>query len=186
VHSAEEWVAATGDSVVQREYARLQRVLRQIDPVFHRTVVRQRILFAEESEKDVAREAQIAVLLTPGCAQGRPLRALSVLGNDSKFFERHRAIVIPLLDARFDELVSDLGLETFLGAPEEGITGCLSCVWQLVCCRLINSEFGRPSCVRLLCQVHTSWSSRTNSVCTSCRGLPTLSPCWAQVSTWNG
>jgi hypothetical protein len=120
VHSADEWVAATGDSVVQREYARLQRVLRQIDPVFHRTVVRQRILFAEESEKDVARAAQIAVLLTPGCAQGRPLRALSVLGNNSKFFERHRTIVVPLLDARFEGQVSDLGLETFLGAPEEG------------------------------------------------------------------
>jgi len=120
VHSADEWVAATGDSAVQREYARLRSILREIDPIFHRTVVRQCSLFVEEGEKDVVRAAQLAMLLAPGCAQGRPLRALSVLGNDSKFFERHRAIVIPLLDARFDGQVSDLGLETFLGAPDEG------------------------------------------------------------------
>jgi hypothetical protein len=118
--SPKEWVAATADPTVQREYATLQRLLHETAPVLHRTLVRQRNLFAEEAEKDVIRAAQIAIHLTPGCAQGRPLRALSVLGSDTKFFERHRRILIPLLDARFDGQVTDLGLEAFLGAPEEG------------------------------------------------------------------
>jgi hypothetical protein len=118
--SAKEWVAATADRGVQREYATLQRLLDETDPILHRTLVRQRSLFAEESEQDVIRAGQIAVHLTPGCAQGRPLRALSILGTDTKFFERHRRMMIELLDARFDGQVTDLGLEAFLGAPEEG------------------------------------------------------------------
>ena len=105
---------------MQREYATLQRLLREADPIFHRTLVRQRNVFIEESEENVIRAAQIAMHLEPGCAQGRPLRALSILGTDTKFFERHRRIMIELLDARFDGQVADLGLEAFLGAPEEG------------------------------------------------------------------
>jgi len=120
LRSAIEWTAAAAEPTVQREYAVLQRLLHEIDPVFHRTLVRQRNLFGEENEKDVTRAAQIALHLKPGCAQGRPLRALSILGNDTKFFERHRRIIIPLLDARFDGQVTDLGLEAFLGAPDEG------------------------------------------------------------------
>ena len=118
--SPKEWVTATADRGVQREYATLQRLLQNTQPIFHRTLVRQRNLFAEESEQAVVRAAQIAMHLAPGCAQGRPLRALSVLGTDTKFFERHRRIMIDLLDARFDGQLTDLGLEAFLGAPDEG------------------------------------------------------------------
>jgi hypothetical protein len=118
--SPTQWVHATADPSVQREYATLQRLLQGTEPIFHRTLVRQRSLFSEENEKDVIRAARIVMHLAPGCAQGRPLRALSVLGTDSKFFERHRRILVPLLDARFDGQVTDLGLEAFLGAPEEG------------------------------------------------------------------
>src|SRR5690606_32849638 len=35
------------------------------------------------------------------------------------FFERHRSLIIKLLDVRFNGLVSELGLETFLGALDE-------------------------------------------------------------------
>ena len=59
--------------------------------------------------------------MTAGCALGRPLRALSALGVDSKFFERNRGLLIQLLDVRFEGEVSDRGLgEEFLGALSEG------------------------------------------------------------------
>jgi len=118
--SSKEWVAATADRSVQRKYATLHRLLHETNTIFHRTLVRRRYVFAEEDEQDVIRAAEIAMHLTPGCVLGRPLRALSVLGSDTKFFERHRRIMIELLDARFDGQVTDLGLEAFLGAPEEG------------------------------------------------------------------
>jgi hypothetical protein len=120
LHSLEEWVAATGDQGVERACERLRRVLRETDPLFRRVMVRQRNALQEKSEAEVIRAAEVALQLSPGCAQGRPLRALSALGVDSKFFERNRGLLIPLLDARFDGQVSDVGLEEFLGALSEG------------------------------------------------------------------
>ena len=61
----------------------------------------------------------MALELTPGCARGRPLRALSVGGIDTKFFERHRTLMAQLLDVLFDGEVDNLGLEAFLGALDE-------------------------------------------------------------------
>jgi hypothetical protein len=120
LHSAQDWVTATDDPLIQREFQRAQKLLRTLDPIFHRTIVRQRNILALDSEETVIRAAQVALHLSPGYANGRPLRSLAVLGTDSKFFERHRALLIQLLDARFDGEVSESGLETFLGAPDEG------------------------------------------------------------------
>jgi hypothetical protein len=74
----------------------------------------------DKPEAQIIKAAEVALALTPGCATGRPLRALSVCGIDSKFFERHRGLLIDLLDERFDGQVSELGLEAFLDAPDEG------------------------------------------------------------------
>jgi hypothetical protein len=88
--------------------------------MFRRVLVRQRGALQEKSEAEIIRAVEVALLLSAGCAQGRPLRALSALGVDSKFFERNRGLMIQLLDARFDGEVSDRGLEEFLGALSEG------------------------------------------------------------------
>jgi hypothetical protein len=120
LHTANEWVAATGDPAVEREFERLQRLLKGCDSVFRRVVVRQRNAVQEKSEAEIGRALEVALRLTPGCAVGRPLRALSELGVDSKFFERNRGLLIQLLDARFEGQVSDVGLEGFLGALSEG------------------------------------------------------------------
>jgi hypothetical protein len=58
--------------------------------------------------------------LKPLCAGNKPLRALSLEGIDTKFFERDSRLITALLDARFDSEVSRIGLETFLGAISEG------------------------------------------------------------------
>jgi len=119
LHSPSEWVAATGDPSVNAEFARLEQLLRTIDSRFHRPIVRQPFLTEDKSVADVAAAARVALELTPGCAQGRPLRALSVGGIDTKFFERHRTLMTQFLDVLFDGEVDDLGLETFLGALDD-------------------------------------------------------------------
>ena len=48
------------------------------------------------------------------------MRTLSLEGVDTKFFERNARLVTTLLDARYDGEVSQIGLETFLGAVTEG------------------------------------------------------------------
>jgi len=47
--------------------------------------------------EEVIRAAKVALPLSHGCAEGRPLRALSILGTDSKFFGRHRALLVAAL-----------------------------------------------------------------------------------------
>jgi len=117
--SPSEWAAACAEPAVRKEFERLGRLVAAADPVFHRTLVRQRHLLHDRPEAEISQAIELARVLTPGCAAGRPLRALGVCGVDSKFFERHRALIVQLLDARFDGQVSDLGLEAFLEAPDE-------------------------------------------------------------------
>lgn len=62
---------------------------------------------------------QVAKALQPGCAAGRPLRALSACNVDSKFFERNRSLLVALLDLRFDGMAGELGLESFLDALDQ-------------------------------------------------------------------
>jgi hypothetical protein len=114
-----EWVAACDDPSVRQEYERLGQFVASADPSFHRSLVRQRHLLQDKPEAQIMKAIDLAMALAPGCAGGRPLRALSVCGIDSKFFERHRGLLIHLLDARFDGQVSDLGLEAFLDALDE-------------------------------------------------------------------
>src|SRR5690606_28740778 len=76
-------------------------------------------LIAEKRAEEVIQACDLASQVYPGCANGLPLRRLGMAGVDSKFFERHRSLIIKLLDVRFNGLVSELGLETFLGALDE-------------------------------------------------------------------
>lgn len=119
LRSPSEWVAATGDSNIEQEYRRLERLVSATDPRFHRLLLRQRHLLQDRQESEVVQAARAAMALEPGCANGRPLRALGVEGIDSKFFERHRGLMIQLLDVVFDNQASEQGLEPFLGAPDE-------------------------------------------------------------------
>lgn len=119
LRSPKEWIEACGDPLVGREHERLSRIVTAVDPAFRRTLVRRRYLLGDYTEAEILKVAEVALALTPGCAEGRPLRALSVCGIDSKFFERHRSLLVQLLDIRFEGEASSLGLESFLGAPDE-------------------------------------------------------------------
>lgn len=60
-----------------------------------------------------------AMALVPDCADRGPLRALSVAGCDSKFFERDRALITRLLDLHFGEDALAGGLKALLGTTDD-------------------------------------------------------------------
>ena len=97
----------------------LAAVLAGVDARFHRLLLRRLALWQGTPVEQVIAAAHIALQLKPGCADGKPLRALAVAGNDSKFFERHHTLVTALLDERFDDEASRQGLAAFLGASGE-------------------------------------------------------------------
>jgi len=102
------------------DYRALTSVLPQVDASFHALLLRRLALWRHLDVAQVVTATRIALQLEPGSAKGRPLRALALAGNDSKFFEHHAALLTALLDARFDGEVSLQGLTAFLDASPEG------------------------------------------------------------------
>ncbi|MEZ6117166.1 MAG: DUF3322 domain-containing protein [Pirellulaceae bacterium] len=115
-----EWIEACGDTNIRAEFETLAELVKHASPEFHSLLVRRRSLWLGKSVGEVQQALRLGAWLTPGCAQGRPLRTLSMAGIDTKFFERHASLLTTLLDARFDGEVSRMGLEDFLGAFREG------------------------------------------------------------------
>jgi hypothetical protein len=95
-------------------------LLSQVDAGFHRLLLRRLSLWRHLPTAQVITATCVALQLAPGCAAGKPLRALAVAGNDSKFFERHDSLLKALLDERFDGEASRQGLTAFLDASPEG------------------------------------------------------------------
>ena len=110
-----------GHAQVKSDYARLSTLIAGVErPGFQRLLVRRLVQWRETPTEAVIAAAHMALQLEPGCAQGKPLRALAVQGNDTKFFERHASLLTALLDERFDGEASRQGLVGFLGAlPED-------------------------------------------------------------------
>lgn len=119
LHSPSEWVAASEDPEVRREYAQLEYLVERVDACFHSLLVAQRTLWLKKVPDEVIVTADLATRLEPGCAKGRPLRLLAEHGVDTKFFERNAALLTKLLDERFEGEVSQQGLTTFLDAFDE-------------------------------------------------------------------
>lgn len=108
---------APGHAQVKSEYARLSALIANVRrPGFQRLLVRRLAQWRDTPTDAVIAAAHIALQLEPGSAHGRPLRALAVQGNDSKFFERHAGLLTALLDERFDGEAGRQGLVGFLGA----------------------------------------------------------------------
>jgi hypothetical protein len=114
-----EWVAACADRSMREEFESMSVFVEQAEPCFHSLLIRRRSLWREKSLDEMLQAARLALSLEPGCADGRPLRTLSLEGIDTKFFERNSSFVTAMLDARFEGEVSRIGLETFLGAVSD-------------------------------------------------------------------
>jgi len=102
------------------DHEALVTVLSQVDAGFHRLLLRRLSLWRHLPTAQAITATRVALHLAPGCAEGKPLRALAVAGNDSKFFERHDSLLKALLDERFDGEASRQGLTAFLDASPEG------------------------------------------------------------------
>lgn len=126
INTPHEWVAACGDRTISQQFSTLIETFARVDSRFHRPLTRQLQLIDGKASDELEQAARVALALTPGCAEGRPLRAIQVAGIDSKFIERNRKLIIEFLDALFGEEVSERGLETFLGACDD------SAHWLLV------------------------------------------------------
>jgi len=95
------------------------QIVENVNPIFHPAVLRQRSQIMAKSAEEVILSSKVVMALEPNCAKGRPLRALSIEGCDSKFFERNRRLVTQLLTVRYGDKVSEQGLEGFLDALDE-------------------------------------------------------------------
>jgi hypothetical protein len=116
ISNPEEWAAASGNKSVRSECDALNRILKGADSIFHSALIRERSLWRNKTVSEVIQASALAMELAPGCARRMPLRAMSLAGIDSKFFERHRSLIIRFLDLRFDGEAGRQGLETFLDA----------------------------------------------------------------------
>lgn len=114
-----EWISACRNKQIASEFKCLSDILSRVDKAFHVLLVRQRSLWQHIAPKEVAQCCKLALLLNPGSAAGRPLRALSVANIDSKFIENHRSLLSKLLNIRFTGALQNISLETFLGAAED-------------------------------------------------------------------
>ncbi len=116
LHDPIEWVAACGDKKITHQYRLLSKFLEVAKPETHPLLIRRRSLWSDRETEEVDKVLRVVDELRPGMAEGRPLRALSLAGNDTKFFERNERLLLALLDVRFDGEATQQGLETFLGA----------------------------------------------------------------------
>ncbi|NOZ54766.1 MAG: hypothetical protein GXP08_16785 [Gammaproteobacteria bacterium] len=119
LHKPSDWITATGNQDIKTEFQKFAAIFSKTDSLFHSLLIRQRHLISNKDQNEVIQACELVMQLEQGCAIDIPLRALSLAGIDSKFFERNRGLVIKLLDARFDNLISEIGLEEFLGAIKE-------------------------------------------------------------------
>lgn len=114
-----EWIAAVNTPDIRHEYETMCRLCEATPQSDHATWIRRRSLWSDKDPAEIIRASQLADALEPACAQGRPLRALPYAGVDTKFYERHRALLIRLLDLRHNGAASEQGLEVFLDAAAE-------------------------------------------------------------------
>jgi hypothetical protein len=117
--SPSQWVDAVNNTEVTYEYQLLDKVLLEAPSIFHENLVRKRYLWSGKSIEEICHCVRLANSLEPGCAQGKPLRAMAGLDIDTKFFERNEKLLVNLLDERFGGEAGKQGLGTFLDAKPE-------------------------------------------------------------------
>lgn len=116
LHNPIDWVAACADKKIIHEYRLLSGFLKVAKPESHSLLIRRRSLWSDCDSEEVEKVLRIVDDLHPGMAEGMPLRALTLTGNDTKFLERNERLLVALLDIRFDGEATRQGLEAFLGA----------------------------------------------------------------------
>lgn len=116
IQNQQQWIAACKDMTIEDEYKTLSKVIEQVDAQFHQIIVRQKKLCLKSTAQQLLHTCALVMQLYPGCAQGKPLRALALANVDTKFIETHRQLITQLLSMRFKQALASNDLEQFLGA----------------------------------------------------------------------
>ena len=119
LNTPSEWVAATSDTTILDEYRLLEAIISNVSPIYRERLIAERPLWRSRSAQDVISTATLVDSLTPGIANGKPLRLVGGLDVDTKFFERNSNLITRLLDERYGGAASEQGLHSFLDAPED-------------------------------------------------------------------
>lgn len=119
INSVRDWLVAMNNPEVTGLSARLNEVLENTDVMFHELLTRKLTLWSKQTTEQVVQAAELATQLSPGCAEGKPLRLISGLNVDTKFIEKNTSLLIALLDIRYSGAASEQGLIEFLGAVHD-------------------------------------------------------------------
>jgi hypothetical protein len=84
-----DWIEAAGESSVRQEFQSMATLVEKTACEFHSLLVRRRSLWLDKPLDEVLQASRLAMAISPGCAQGQPLRTISLEGIDTKFFERN-------------------------------------------------------------------------------------------------
>ena len=115
LQNRDEWILATCNKDIQQEYVKLGQVFEDVPAEYHELLLRCRHIVRNMSMRECVDACRVARSLTPGCATGVPLRAVSITDIDTKFIERHRSLITELMDLRYGGEVKTIGLESFIG-----------------------------------------------------------------------
>ncbi len=117
ISSPSEWIQACKKNQIDKEYQWLSEVIPNIDPVFHRLIIRLSSIWKIPKETVIQCE-KLAMKLTPGIAEGKPVRSICINNIDTKFIENNRNLLIKFLNIRYNNTIVDNNLENFLDASE--------------------------------------------------------------------
>jgi len=129
LRSMGELIAFLGDDALSRSQQWQQRMipLLAIKQDLYPTLVRQLKKLEQLSQIDIEMLAQLLPQLSQGMGQGGYLRALPVIGVDTKFIETHQVFISQLLDVLHSDAISQYGgLLAWLGCQ------CTPADWLLV------------------------------------------------------
>lgn len=117
IDSIQQLITVLGDEAIARSKAweaRLQPLL-AMDRGLYPTLLRQLAVLERLTVEDARLLATVIPQLQRGLGKGRYLRALPLVGVDTKFVELNQALIVALLDQRHEQQVSESGgLEAWL------------------------------------------------------------------------
>ncbi len=113
-----EWIQACRKNQVSHEFEHLAQLIHLTDKRFHSIIIRQQRIWKNQPET-IKKCSELALKLTPGIADGKPIRAISLANIDSKFIEKNRPLLIKFLNTIYPDAIKEDHLEQFLGAAED-------------------------------------------------------------------
>ena len=140
-----KFIGGDAEKRSQRWQQRLSPIL-QVSQKLYPALIKQLKKLESLSQDEAQMIAQLLPQLSQGMGQGGYLRALPVIGVDTKFIESHRLFITPLLDVLHDGAISEHG----------GLMAWLNCIeapgdWLLVraLCPATKQALGGLSILRI-------------------------------------